>query len=471
MRILSLIFLLAQSLLAAPAVVQTHDWDVCEGSVGRSGPVLTDCRPMAGRIDPQGREIWITTTVSPPAVRQGQVLRITGVASSKAWLNDVFLGANGRPGDDARSERPGRYEVEFPIPPSAWGAEGSVITLRLSSFHAGARLAQPIGAIKVVSARDALLRSQFAVNLALLGVLVASAFGFGVIHRLRRTRSSLLLMGMAASAALLAGLEALPFLFDYAYPFHIWRLTGLWLLTIVFSALLVTYCTTTLGRRIRQRVMWTAAIAAGLVGGVASYDLKILGTLAVAVAVAIAAWAFGPRPRLSRGAWLYLASAFILALASLAFFAEVFHLLLIASLLVPMLMLQVTRLARDDLSRERALAKAASPPDRLAVTTGRRVTLVAVSDVVAICGADDYVEVALLDGRRLLHASRLDHLETELPSTFVRVHRSAIANLAHAEGLDRDGANWRLLLRSYGPVRVSRARAGEIRSALLPTTL
>jgi len=468
MRALSLILLLAQSLIAAPALAQTYDWQVCEGAPGRSGPVLSDCRPLKSHVDPQGREIWITATVVSPTVVQGQVLRITGVASSEAWLNDVFLGANGRPGGDARSERPGRYEAEFAIPPSAWGSKRSVLTLRLSSFHAGARLARPIGAIKVVPARDALLRSQIAVNLTLVGVLAASAFGFGVIHRLRRTTSSLLLMGMAACAALLAVVEALPFLLDYAYPLHIWRLAGLWLLTVAFAGLLVVYATRGVRHPIRLRLRWIAAIAVGLAGMFASYDLKILGTLAAAVGVALAAWAFGPRRRISPGARLYLASAISLAAASLAFFAEVFHLLLIASLLVPMLMLHVTRLARDDLSRERALARAASPPDRLAVTTGRRVTLVELSDVVAICGADDYVEVALLDGRRLLHASRLDHLQSELPSTFIRVHRSAIANLQHAEGLNREGSNWRLLVRSYGPVRVSRARIAEIRSALLP---
>ena len=177
MRALSLILLLAQSLIATPALAQTYAWQVCEGTLGRSGPVLSDCRPLIGHIDPQGRDLWITTTAPPPAVAQGQVLRITGVASSEAWLNDVFLGANGRPGGDGPSERPGRYEVEFAIPPSAWGPERSVLTLRLSSFHAGARLAQPIGAIKVVPARDGLLRSQIAVNLTLVGMLAASAFG------------------------------------------------------------------------------------------------------------------------------------------------------------------------------------------------------------------------------------------------------------------------------------------------------
>lgn len=470
MRLFSLIVLLVLPLLSAPAVAQTYDWNVCEGRAGPSGPELSSCRPLEGRVDPQGREIWITARVPASSIDQGDVLRITGTASSEAWLDDVFIGANGRPGTSARTEIPGRYEVEYPLPRHAGGLEGAEITLRLSSFHGGARLAQPMSAIKIVPARDALMRAQIAVNLALVGILLASTFGFGVIHRLRRTRSSLLLTGMAATSAMLAALEALPFLVHYAYPFHLWRLIGLWLLTVAFSTLMVLYCTLGLKNPIRHRLMWGAALAAGAVGSAASFDLKILGTLGVAVVVAVAARAVGPRRRLSWSVRLYLGSALLLALLSLAFFAELFHLLLIASLLVPMLMLQVARVARDDLSRERAFARAASPPDRLAVTAGRRVTLVTISDIVAIRGADDYVEVVLLDGRRLLHAGRLDHLEAELPSTFVRIHRSVIANLHYAEGLDRDGGNWRLMLRACGAVRVSRARVGDVRSALLPAS-
>jgi len=100
------------------------------------------------------------------------------------------------------------------------------------------------------------------------------------------------------------------------------------------------------------------------------------------------------------------------------------------------------------------------------VTTGRRVVLVPVADIAAIRGADDYVELVLLDGRRPLHAARLDHLQARLPPTFVRVHRSDIVNMAHAEALDRDGDAWILKLRTAGPVRVSRARVAHIRSAL-----
>jgi len=300
--------------------------------------------------------------VEGPPHEGDHVLRITGTASSESWLNNAYLGANGRPGADARSEVPGRYEVELAIPPTAWRAGTDRITLRLSSFHGGQRLALPVGAIKIAPGRDVLLRSQIVVNLILLGLLMASAFGLGVIHRLRRTTSSLLLTGMAASAALLALLEALPFVVAYPYPFHVWRLTGQWLLTAGFSFLLVAYGCVGLPSRMKGRLAWLAVLGVATMGAAAAADLRSLGTLAVAVGVASLARGFAPRRAPSREGWLYLAAALILATASLAFFAELFHLLLIASLLLPMLMLRVARLGRDDLSREQALAEAASPP-------------------------------------------------------------------------------------------------------------
>ena len=81
-------------------------------------------------------------------------------------------------------------------------------------------------------------------------------------------------------------------------------------------------------------------------------------------------------------------------------------------------------------------------------------------------GADDYAELRLAGGRSLLHAARLDGLATLLPPNFLRVHRSAIANLAHVQRLERDGDRWRLHLIEGAPLPVSRSRQAALREAL-----
>ena len=457
---------LALFLIPDPALAQSPTWSICEGREGPGGPELVGCRPPVRKVDPQGREMWITTRLAKPDGETPQVLRITGIAASRAWLNGELLGQNGLPGGDAHGERPGHYEVALRIPPGAWTPDENVLTLRLSSFHGGPRVVSPIMALKVSPVDETLRQAQFAVTFILLGILAAAAFGFGVVHGMRRTGSSRLLMGMAGTAALLAGLEALPFLIPYPYPWQVWRLAALWLVTVGFSLLLVAFCTAGVRPPMRGRLRIAAATGMVLISLFAAPDLRTWGVLGIGVLFALAGVALGPGRRLSRGALLYGATAFALAAGSLVFFAEVFHLLLIASLLLPLLMMEVVRLGREAVSRETALTRAASPPDRLAIASARGVEIVAISDIVAITGADDYAEVWLADGRRLLHAARLEHLAGELPEQFVRVHRSVIANLACAVALEREGTRWTLRLTSGESVRVSRARLDEIRAAL-----
>ncbi len=463
-----LLFALMLGLFLIPEPARAHSptWSICDGREGPGGPELAGCRPPVRKVDPQGREIWITTRLARPEGDGPLVLRITGMAASRAWLNGVPLGENGRPGSGPGTEQPGGYEAAFHIRPDAWTPGENVLTLRLSSFHGGSRLVSPIMALKVSPVAETLRQAQFAVTFILLGILAAGAFGFGVVHRMRRTASSRLLMGMAGAAALLAALEALPFLIDYPYPWQVWRLAGLWAATVGFSLALVAFCTLGVRAPTRDRLRIAAAAGMALISLFAPLDLKTWGVLGVGALFALTGVALGSGRRLSRGAILYGGAAFVLAAVSLIFFAEVFHLLLIASLLLPLLMKAVIRLGRDDLSRETALNRAASPPDRLAIASTRGVEIVAIADIVAITGTDDYAEVRLIDGRRLLHAARLEHLADELPDGFMRVHRSAIANLAHARALEREGARWTLRLSPGESVKVSRARLDAIKAAL-----
>lgn len=92
---------------------------------------------------------------------------------------------------------------------------------------------------------------------------------------------------------------------------------------------------------------------------------------------------------------------------------------------------------RLGLALDRALDQPAAQKSRgsLAVRSAGRIDLAAFADIVSLSGADDYVEVMLVDGRRFLHDMRLRDLERQLPSGFVRVHRSHIANTAHMRAI------------------------------------
>lgn len=443
-------------------------WQACDGAVGPAGPVLSDCRPIQGVVDPQGRELWIRSTIGAPGDTRPRALYLAGVASSEAWLNGRRLGVNGRPGALARNEIPGRYQTVLPIPETIWRPGENRLVVHLSSFHGGLRFAAPMTAMVVAPYPYPQRIALLALTFVTAGTLLAAAFGFGVIHALRRTGSSLVLAAMAAVAALQAIVESLRALFNYPYPLHAWRMSAIWLLAAAFAVLLVSYVVTRFLPRARGLMIGLALGGVGATALLPGFDIKTAWALILGVALAALPAAAGVRDRRpgARLTLAYLALFLALAIGFPEWLADFSYFLLAAALVLPLLVVEVVRLGRDDRGREDALTRAASQPDRLTVASARGVELVAIAEILAVVGADDYVELRLVGGRSLLHAARLDGLATQLPSGFLRVHRSVIANLAHVQRLERDGDRWRLHLSEGTPLPVSRSRQPALRGAL-----
>lgn len=104
----------------------------------------------------------------------------------------------------------------------------------------------------------------------------------------------------------------------------------------------------------------------------------------------------------------------------------------------------------------------------LAALHGASTMLVALEQIVAIHGADDYSEIEVADGRRLLHRKSLQLLSNELPLPFQRVHRSHIVNLDHAAGLARgETGSWQLRLKNGSALTVSRQALAALRKRLV----
>ena len=467
--LLILLFFLALS--PSVAWAQTPTWEVCRAdSLAkpslRSPPALHDCRPVRGVIDPQGRELWLRVQVKRPAGTDPAALYVVGAASSEAWLNGRRLGANGQPADSRDAEVPGRYEAAFPVPDSFWRRADNVAVVRMSAFNGPVRLDAPVAALLVGAYPWPSRAAPLAVIFGVAGALFAAAFGFGLIYSLRRTGSSLTLAALALVAGLQAILESLRSLVSYAYPIHGWRLIGIWGLSAVFALLLVSWTAFRFwpqGRRPLTLLTIAAVAASTLAPG---FDLKTVSALMVGLVLAAVTAGIGVRRRSSAArptfAWLVLFIA--VGLIFPAWMADLSYFLFAAGFLMPLLMAEVVRLGRDDRGREAALSEAISQPDCLIVASSRGVERVRLVDIVAVLGADDYVELHLADGRSLLHAARLDRLEASLPSFFRRLHRSAIANLSYARGYERAGGRLHLLLQTGAPLPISRNRVSAVKA-------
>lgn len=106
--------------------------------------------------------------------------------------------------------------------------------------------------------------------------------------------------------------------------------------------------------------------------------------------------------------------------------------------------------------------------ERFLVRDGEQVGVLHAGDIVSITGADDYSEVVTAAGAQLV-STTLAEFEASLdPSRFLRVHRSAIANLDHVEGADPMGGGRMVLRMRAGPVLpVSRTGARRLREQLI----
>lgn len=110
------------------------------------------------------------------------------------------------------------------------------------------------------------------------------------------------------------------------------------------------------------------------------------------------------------------------------------------------------------------------PDDRLryvAAYRGNGVALVPLVEIVAVHGAGDYSEVQTLAGKRYLHKKPLQQLSAELPTSFLRVHRSHIVNLQFAAGLERKGGASYLRLDNEECIPVGRSFASALRKRLV----
>ena len=93
------------------------------------------------------------------------------------------------------------------------------------------------------------------------------------------------------------------------------------------------------------------------------------------------------------------------------------------------------------LQTQKQSSPAPSPPATFDIRDGAKVLRVAVSDILAVTSAGNYVEFVLADGRRPLMRSPLGTIEAQLGQHgFVRTHRSWLVNAGRVTELRPEGS-------------------------------
>ncbi|MEN1726836.1 MAG: LytTR family DNA-binding domain-containing protein, partial [Pseudomonadota bacterium] len=291
-----------------------------------------------------------------------------------------------------------------------------------------------------------------------------------------------LLAGMAGLVMLQLFFEASRGLFAYLYPVQDLRLIGILACSVGFGLALVAV----VARQFWSKRSWHALVMT-MIGMVTVFSLTpsmdartammlLLGS-ASALILALIGWRRG-----RVHAWAYAAALALFLIANFtepsAFIDHAFY-LLTALFLVVLMVLQAMaysrerqgqieqRLRADQLQRVLDQAAAEREPLVLSVPGTGTVQSVPISDVVRVQGAGDYVELHLGDGREVLHSATLNELDAELPSHFLRVHRSHLVNTCWIERLVRNESGTGTLHLSNGQtVPVSRRIMPGVRRAL-----
>ena len=116
----------------------------------------------------------------------------------------------------------------------------------------------------------------------------------------------------------------------------------------------------------------------------------------------------------------------------------------------------------------KGVARPWRPDDRVGLQERKRVSSCLVRDIAYIRAAGEYTEVHLSSGQVAMVRQRLLYRESQVPESFVRIHRSTLINLELAEDLVHVDGAWRVRL--YGceePLTVSRRLEQAVRAKLV----
>ncbi len=109
------------------------------------------------------------------------------------------------------------------------------------------------------------------------------------------------------------------------------------------------------------------------------------------------------------------------------------------------------------------------PDDRVYVKTGQATRFVPVNSIVSVTSNENYTELQLADGQRLMTLRTLKSWEASLPeTTFVRIHRQTLINLLHVRAIVRgDGETVRFQFDAHLPeLPASRRRVADLKQRL-----
>lgn len=448
-------------------------------------------------INPQQQAMWVEIEFDVPdslnSIPPPLGLYFLGKASSRVWLNGVFLGQNGSPATDS-TEQPGKMDYVYPIPTNLLQQQSNRLVIQLSAQHSIVELDHPLHLLGIGTYGETtqLVQVFLAPALILLGAFAIGVVYFLVlsVHRRHEQGTTRLHNPLFAAMCLLAmlqlGAELSRSLFNYSYPWQDIRLITITFLATLFGILLLVYNSIKVARQAAVHWIYAGSFLTLLVViFVPGFDTKTTAGVFLPIVINLCQilWYVHKRKSTSLKAWFigHLAIAVIIFISSSSFH-EFLHFLLIGVVLLALFVQHAREYQRNyvDLLNERshsarlafrlAQQEQKQTPVRLEISSAGKTDFILSSDIVYGKAAGDYVELVMADGTEKLFTGTMKQLEGQLPDVFLRVHRSYLVNLDKVMTLkmDKNGERQgRLLILDTGhEVPVSRRLLPEVKQSI-----
>lgn len=419
-----------------------------------------ECKTVnAGQIDPQNKALWVKGTVNIPEGmfndKQPHSVFISGKASSQVYFNGHYLGSNGSPNAIPDLEQVGKIDAMFYVPIKLIKPNSNEIIIKMSSHHGFITLHSPLNFIGFGIYADPtyLIHRGLGLSIIPLGALLLGAIYFFVASFNPRKRANnllFLLMTSFASLQLLA--ENFRALFSYPYPYHDVRLLLIVSLSLLFGVCLLSLVVLKLQKT--KPYWWVLAgscLSVFIVWFVPGFDPKTALSIFVPSAICATLLTIQATKTKSKE-WAIYAALFIsfscTIILTLTAFHDVLFYYIIAGVLIFLFILQARKLSQEQKDKEAEQALVAklqfkleqnqqqTEPSTLKINSSGKIEIISSDKIVFCKAAGDYVEINLKNHQQRLFTGSLKELESTLPNTFLRVHRSYLVNVEYVHSLN-----------------------------------
>mgnify|MGYP003648070421 CR=1 FL=1 len=445
-----------------------------------------NCAPIKFHdIDPQSNALWLRTELPEEAITELQNiplgLYLMGKTASVVYLNGQMIGKNGQPTDNPQNEVVGKMDHVFFLPKEGLKAKKNELVIHLSAHNGYINLASPMHFIGLAAYGDSkrFIQSHSTLGLIFVGMFVLSCLYYGSLAlRLDNKLNPFLLFLMSFFAGLQLTVEISRGLINYEYPTHDLRLISICLFALGFGLSLLTLLSNKFAGAQKLHWIYGGALLTSIIVLITpGFDVKTNLAIVVPILISFVLIVVSLKRRFSWNAIKNLAvlAVFICTvLVTFRYFHELVFYFLVAMLLAYLFVQQANEYS---IELESALAEKTlraklefkleqmqqhQKSETLNINSAGKIEKIATQDIFYCQASGDYVEI-YLQSRELLFSGSLKSMAEQLPTIFVRVHRSYVVNIDKVISLKRDGENGYLVLSNDAQIPVSRRMMPQVR--------